>query len=94
MEKVDLDAILKDLKDTYGEDEDDYKLPFYGVIRWEEVKAMIAELKASRKALIAVRDWYDYMHRSGYIPKNNDERMYYELCGWAFKDLDGENEQD
>lgn len=46
--KVDLDQIRKDLKDSYGENEDEYKSCFYGVITWSDFKAMMEELEAAR----------------------------------------------
>jgi hypothetical protein len=54
---IDIDEIWKNLKDYYGDDEDNYRNCFYGAIGWDEVKAMMNELKALREVVEAARTY-------------------------------------
>ena len=53
--KVDLDQLIKTLKDTFGPEEKDYRSCFYAGIGWEEVKNMMNELRAAREIVRAAK---------------------------------------
>lgn len=53
---IDLDEIWKNLRDYYGDDENNYRNSFYGAIGWDKVKAMMTELKSLRAVADAARN--------------------------------------
>lgn len=54
--KVDLDEIDRDILEYYGSDENCIRCSFYGVVDWPMVKAMMAELRAARDFIGAMRE--------------------------------------